>query len=376
MQSQRKLLKLVRSQKDGYKTTFTPHRDPAAERTDPLKKYFERLPQERTLLPHKTRLPWEEEPLKDDEKTKILQDLLKLIPHQSTLINRTQPTPPGTTDQTNAALFLDDNSTHYHYPKMVESNGDNPIKHQPNRFQSYPHHTTKLPPNTSKSVLDQTIAGDDSIESESIRRHIPIHDPINPLEDKILDSREHILKACGLGESLKESQLYRHLREHHDSVYLHGNNDPNTIPQFKIILALAKSRLKKIKDEIPGAKRDLAIFSERASNLTLEQPRRASQFLITPLIRYILLRQGFGVNRLTVTPPLDQLVGDGDLDSLGRPKSYCLHSMVVHGKIRTLSNYSSLGYSDLAKQTFGFDVFIDLDAADVTPPYSMPQYIY
>ena len=374
MQSQRKLLKLVTSQKDVSETIFTPHRDPTAERRDPLKKYFERLPQEKPVLPHKTPFPWEEEPLKDDEKMKILQDLLKLIPHQSTLINPTQPTPRGTTDQTNHSSFLDDNSIHYHYSKMADSNSNNPITHRANRFLSDPPHTSKLPPTTSKSVHDQTIVGDDSIDSESIPHQIPIQDPINPLEDNNLDSGEYILNACGLRKSLKSSQLYRHLREHHDSVYVHANND--TIPPFKIILALAKSRLKRIQDEIPGAKRDLTIFSELASNLTLKQPRTTSQVLVTPLIRYILLSQGFGANRVTVTTPLEQLVGDGDLDSLGRLKSYYLHSMVLHGKTSPLSNYSTLGYSDLAKRTFGFDLFKGLDAADVTPPFSTPQTVY
>jgi len=370
MQSQRKLLKLVTSQKGVSATTFTPHRDPAAERKDPLKDYFERLPQEKTLLPHKTRLPWEEEPLKDDEKTKILQDLLKLIPHQSTLINATNPTPSETADPTNSSLFLDDNSIHYHYPKTADSNGDSLVKPHPDRFESDPHHTVKHAANRSKSVPDRTILGEDSIEPESIPHETHMHDPIKPMEDENLDSGEYTLNACGLEENLKSSQLYRHLREHHDSVYLHGNNDPNTIPHFKIILALAKSRLQKIKDEIPGAKRDLKIFSERASNLTLEQPRTVSQVLMTPLISYILLSHGFGANRLTVTRPLAQFVDDGDLDPLGLLRSYSLHSMVLHGKISSLSNYSSLEYSELAKRTFGFDLFAGLAAANVTPPFS------
>jgi hypothetical protein len=102
LESQRKLIDVLRSRSFIFKPG----------KQDPMKKVLELFPQEQTPLPTKRvrkddpitkyledppqkgqfgrtdeRLPWEEEPLEEGQKTETLQNLLRLLPHRRSLVD-------------------------------------------------------------------------------------------------------------------------------------------------------------------------------------------------------------------------------------------------------------------------------------------------
>jgi hypothetical protein len=285
-QSRRKLVEQISSKK----TIFTPYRDVGArgrDARDVMKAYFEMLPNGEPLLPPTKPLmpPWEEEPIGEDEKMKTLRSLLKLIPPRSGLVDTKKST---SVPQVTGPIH---DQTRTHTPKKVESTHPRPAEQQ----------------STSNNRIDLA-------------------------QNKIPTPAEHILQAFNFEEILKSSPLYQHLRKHHYSISLSGNtNSTVEIPHFHRVLAFSQEWLGNKRHRVDSFLRDWNVLCDCPSHLTVEMNAdHASGLSITPLIRYILLSQGFNMEHFLVTNDIDHL---RTLKSSGRFKSSALHELVIDRKM-------------------------------------------